>query len=71
MASTAKYTPAPQEDPEQYTQPPPSYQAEPSSAADQERLFSGVPRTSDDGDLPDDFKVSRETDHTGGPAPRC
>lgn len=56
MASTAKYTPAPQEDPEQYTQPPPSYQAEPSSAADQERLFSGVPRTSDDGDLPDDFK---------------
>ncbi|KAK0634052.1 inhibitor of apoptosis-promoting Bax1-domain-containing protein [Immersiella caudata] len=56
MASTAKYTAAPQEDPELYTQPPPSYQAESSSAADQERLFSGVPRSSEDGDIPDDFK---------------
>lgn len=60
MASTAKYTPAPQDDPEahlQYTQPPPSYQAEGSAANDQERLFGGAPRSSED-NVPDDFKVS-------------
>lgn len=62
MASTAKYTQAPQEDPEahlEYSQPPPSYQAEASgAAADQQRLFAGVPRSSQDGegDIPDDFK---------------
>ncbi|KAK1758102.1 inhibitor of apoptosis-promoting Bax1-domain-containing protein [Echria macrotheca] len=58
MASTAKYTPAPQEDPEahlEYTQPPPSYQAESSAANDQERLFGGAPRSSED-NVPDDFK---------------
>ena len=59
MASTAKYTAAPTEDPEahlQYTQPPPSYQAESSASTDQERLFSGAPRSSED-NVPDDFKV--------------
>ncbi|KAH6855393.1 inhibitor of apoptosis-promoting Bax1-domain-containing protein [Chaetomium sp. MPI-CAGE-AT-0009] len=55
MSTNIKYTPAPQEDPElNYTQPPPSYQAESSSAQDQERLF-GSPRNSED-NLPDDFK---------------
>lgn len=64
MASTAKYTPAASVDPDEhleYTQPPPSYQTEASgsgSAAvddDQERLFSGAPRDSED-NVPDDFK---------------
>ncbi|KAL2140320.1 hypothetical protein VTI28DRAFT_3964 [Corynascus sepedonium] len=55
MSANVKYTPAPQEDPElNYTQPPPSYQAESSSAQDQERLF-GAPRSSED-NIPDDFK---------------
>ncbi|KAG7291412.1 hypothetical protein NEMBOFW57_001431 [Staphylotrichum longicolle] len=55
MSANVKYTPAPQEDPDvNYTQPPPSYQAESSSAQDQERLFGG-PRSSED-NLPDDFK---------------
>ncbi|KAL2022997.1 hypothetical protein VTK56DRAFT_4212 [Thermocarpiscus australiensis] len=55
--SGVKYTPAPQDDPDahlNYTQPPPSYQAESSSAQDQERLFGG-PRSSED-NVPDDFK---------------
>ncbi|KAJ9143660.1 UPF0005-domain-containing protein [Coniochaeta hoffmannii] len=64
MASTAKYTPAPQRDPDEaaasYSQPPPSYQADTSAAVDddQARLFGGVPRGSQDGqgDIPDDFK---------------
>lgn len=62
--SNAKYTPAPQHDPDtilpgdssSYSQAPPSYQA---TAEDEARLFSGVARGSldnDDGDLPDDFK---------------
>ncbi|KAK5655925.1 hypothetical protein OQA88_5060 [Cercophora sp. LCS_1] len=58
MASTAKYARAPQEDPEahlSYTQPPPAYQNEPSSSTDQERLFGGSPRSSED-NVPDDFK---------------
>jgi FtsH-binding integral membrane protein len=55
MSANVKYTPAPQEDPDlNYTQPPPSYQAESSSAQDQERLF-GSPRNSED-NVPDDFK---------------
>lgn len=55
MSANVKYTPAPQEDPDaNYTQPPPSYQAESSSAQDQERLFGG-PRSSED-NVPDDFK---------------
>jgi len=62
MASKAKYTPAPQQDPDEagYSQPPPSYQADTSAAVDddQARLFGGVPRGSQDGDgdIPDDFK---------------
>ncbi|KAK0612542.1 inhibitor of apoptosis-promoting Bax1-domain-containing protein [Bombardia bombarda] len=62
--SNAKYTAAPQEDPE-YTQPPPSYQAESSSSSntaaaaadDGARLFAGHtgPRSSED-NIPDDFK---------------
>ncbi|KAK3337789.1 inhibitor of apoptosis-promoting Bax1-domain-containing protein [Cercophora scortea] len=61
MASTAKYTAAPQEDPDAYTQAPPSYQAAASSTAaaddDQARLFggAGAPRSSED-NIPDDFK---------------
>lgn len=59
MASTTKYAPAPQQDPEEgYTQPPPSYQAAdgPSSSDDADRLYGGVPRSSMDDDIPDDFK---------------
>ena len=58
MSSTTKYAPAPQEDAEDnYTQPPPSYQAAgPSSASDDAALFGGAPRNSQD-DIPDDFKV--------------
>jgi hypothetical protein len=60
MASTSKYTAAPQHDPDEaqsYSQPPPSYQAESSAAAaanDEARLFGG-PRDSTDS-VPDDFK---------------
>jgi len=60
MASSAKYTPAPQQDPDEaaeYTQAPPSYQAEAgtsAAAADSAGLF-GAPRSSED-NLPDDFK---------------
>jgi len=63
MASTAKYTRAPTEDPDVhhlYTQPPPSYQASTSypatssSAQDDIHLY-GAPRSSLD-NLPDDFK---------------
>ena len=58
MSSTTKYAPAPQEDVEDnYTQPPPSYQAAgPSSANDDAALFDGAPRNSQD-EIPDDFKV--------------
>lgn len=65
--SNAKYTPAPQHDPDSipagdpsaaasYGQAPPSYQA---TAEDEARLFSGVARGAlggEDDDLPDDFK---------------
>ncbi|KAF6811434.1 Protein lifeguard 4 [Colletotrichum sojae] len=64
MASTAKYTPAPTQDPDEpssasYTQAPPAYQAaESSSAQDTDRLFGGgAPRSSQDDDIPDDFKL--------------
>ncbi|KAJ0123242.1 hypothetical protein N8I77_010295 [Diaporthe amygdali] len=57
--SNAKYTPAPQQDPDDvpagpaYNQAPPSYQA----ADDEARLFAGegAPRSSED-NVPDDFK---------------
>ncbi|KAL0937262.1 bax inhibitor family protein [Colletotrichum truncatum] len=60
MASNTKYAPAPTQDPDEpssYSQPPPAYQAESSSAQDTDRLFGGgAPRSSQDDDLPDDFK---------------
>ncbi|KAH8886469.1 UPF0005-domain-containing protein [Thozetella sp. PMI_491] len=60
MASSTKYAPAAQQDPdEDYAQPPPSYQAtgETSASDDTARLFGGgVPRGSQDDDIPDDFK---------------
>ncbi|TPX11085.1 uncharacterized protein E0L32_007946 [Thyridium curvatum] len=69
MASAAKYTPAPQVDPDDhadYTQAPPSYQADAGASAsaasrrDEDLLAGGVPRGSLDsngeGDVPDDFK---------------
>ncbi|OLN96413.1 Protein lifeguard 4 [Colletotrichum chlorophyti] len=61
MASNTKYTPAPTQDPDEpsrsYSQPPPAYQ-EPSAAQDTDRLFGGgAPRSSNDDDLPDDFKA--------------
>lgn len=52
--SNAKYTPAPTQDPDDYTQAPPTYQAESSSSSDATPLFSG-PRSSED-NIPDDFK---------------
>ena len=58
MWATTKYTAAPQHDPDEehgYTQAPPSYQAESSSANDDELLL-GAPRSSED-NVPDDFKV--------------
>lgn len=49
MASTAKYQAAPQRDSlDDYSQPPPSYQAEPATEP--------VGRRSEDDNLPDDFK---------------
>lgn len=57
MAANTKYTVAPQDDPDaaqSYTQAPPSYQVESSSADDNERLIGG-PRSSED-NIPDDFK---------------
>lgn len=62
MASTAKYTAAPQEDPDahtSYTQPPPSYEAHANTSSAQDNAYLlGVPRSSDD-NIPDDFKVSQ------------
>ena len=56
-----KYAPAPQRDSfdeeNQYSQPPPSYQAEASTNA---ALLSGIPREEDD-NVPDDFKVCTES----------
>ncbi|KAL2884184.1 hypothetical protein SGCOL_000123 [Colletotrichum sp. CLE4] len=60
MASKTKYAPAPTQDPDEassYAQAPPAYQAEPTAASDTDRLFGGgAPRSSQDDDLPDDFK---------------
>jgi hypothetical protein len=62
MASTAKYQPAPQQEPDDdYTQAPPAYgtaEAAESSSRNDPSLFA-QPRSSDD-NIPDDFKVSRE-----------
>jgi hypothetical protein len=61
MAANTKYSPAPQRDSfdetANYTQTPPSYQAEGSGT--QSGLYGGVPRSSDD-NIPDDFKVLPE-----------
>lgn len=56
MAANTKYTAAPQRDSfeeQQYSQPPPSYQAEASGGSP----LLGEPRSEDD-NLPDDFKAS-------------
>jgi hypothetical protein len=65
MASKAKYSQAPQEDPEDYTSAPPAYGAAAgSSSRDETQAMFGEPRSSDD-NIPDDFKVrqtvSRDT----------
>ncbi|KAI0172800.1 transmembrane BAX inhibitor motif-containing protein [Hypoxylon sp. FL1284] len=56
MASTAKYTPAPTQDPDvgTWSQAPPSYQAEPANNNASADIF-GAPRSSED-NVPDDFK---------------
>lgn len=57
MAANTKYQQASQRDSfeeSNYTQAPPSYQAEPSS----HNALLGAPRSEDD-NVPDDFKVSR------------
>ena len=62
MAANTKYQAAPQRDSfeeSNYTQAPPSYQAEASNAP----LF-GAPRSEDD-NVPDDFKVSDITNSKG------
>lgn len=56
MTSNTKYQPAPQRDSFEetnYTQAPPSYQAEASGTGD---ALLGGPRSEDD-NVPDDFKV--------------
>ena len=56
MASTTKYQPAPQSDPDDdYTHAPPAYAAGSSSNDETQGLF-GPPRSSED-NIPDDFKV--------------
>jgi hypothetical protein len=58
MASSTKYTAAPQRDSiddAQYTRAPPAYDDHATSSADQDALLGG-PRSSED-NIPDDFKV--------------
>ncbi|KAI0597218.1 transmembrane BAX inhibitor motif-containing protein [Biscogniauxia sp. FL1348] len=62
MAANTKYAPAPTQDPDEgtWSQPPPSYQAEPAAASASSAnagLFgaAGAPRSSED-NIPDDFK---------------
>ncbi|KAI9676121.1 MAG: hypothetical protein M1817_000866 [Caeruleum heppii] len=66
MASTTKYQPAPQRDSldetHNYTQAPPSYQAQGGSTSSQDALL-GEPRTSDD-NIPDDFKACSRSQAT-------
>jgi len=58
MASTAKYTPAPQrdslEEAPNYPQPPPTYDDQSGPSRDEDALL-GAPRSSED-NIPDDFK---------------
>ncbi|KAK2594731.1 hypothetical protein QQS21_007581 [Conoideocrella luteorostrata] len=53
-STNPKYEPAPQHDPDDFTQAPPAYAAG-SSSRDEERGLFGPPRSSED-NLPDDFK---------------
>ncbi|CAH0039888.1 unnamed protein product [Clonostachys solani] len=56
MATKAKYSQAPQEDPDDYTSAPPAYgAAAASSSRDETQAMFGEPRSSDD-NIPDDFK---------------
>ncbi|KAI1493327.1 transmembrane BAX inhibitor motif-containing protein [Biscogniauxia mediterranea] len=60
MAANTRYAPAPTQDPDEgtWSQPPPSYQAEPASASASSAnagLFGAAPRSSED-NIPDDFK---------------
>ena len=56
MASTAKYQPAPTEEPvDDYTHAPPAY-GEASTSRDETAGLFGAPRNSED-NIPDDFKV--------------
>ena len=58
MASTTKYQPAPQQEPDDdFTHAPPAYNAAGSSSRDETQNLFGAPRSSED-NLPDDFKVS-------------
>ncbi|PKS09567.1 hypothetical protein jhhlp_004184 [Lomentospora prolificans] len=54
VMSNAKYTPAPTQDPDEFSQAPPSYQAESAASTSSTPLFAG-PRSSED-NIPDDFK---------------
>ncbi|KFA53944.1 hypothetical protein S40293_01767 [Stachybotrys chartarum IBT 40293] len=54
MAPTTNYQAMPQQDPDDFTQAPPSY-AEGSSTRDEQAGLFGAPRSSED-NLPDDFK---------------
>jgi protein lifeguard len=61
MASTAKYQPAPTQDPDEgtWSQAPPSYQADEATTASSSANPGGIfaePRSSED-NIPDDFKV--------------
>jgi len=57
MSSTTKYQPAPQRDSQEYSQAPPSYQAETSTTSNANPGMFAGPRSEDD-NIPDDFKVS-------------
>lgn len=58
MASTAKYQPAPQQEPDDdYTQAPPAYGTSAASSSRNDPGLFAEPRSSDD-NIPDDFKVS-------------
>jgi hypothetical protein len=70
MASNAKYQPAPQQDPDDFTHAPPAYHAEGSSSRDETQNLFGPPRSSED-NLPDDFKASPRAFAHGGKTAEC
>lgn len=57
MAANTKYQPAPQDEPEDYTNAPPAYAEGSSSRNDETQGLFAAPRNSED-NIPDDFKVS-------------